>query len=330
MTERDIERWIETEISRRRLLRQAGAGVTALSFASFLAACGDDGGIEGGGGDQTAEIKPIPKGEIADQFNFSNWPLYIDKKKPIVARRLREEVRHEGQVHRGDQRQHRVLRQGAPDLRTGRLRRPRHARRHRLDGVEDEAAGLRPEARQVRAAERRREPDRRAQVSELRPGTRVVGPVAERIRGDRLPQGPGRQAARERQRHLRSQAQGQGHDADRDGRHGRPGDARDGHGSVEGRGRPGTRGDREDRRRAEERPDPPLHRERLHPRPHEGRLGDVVRLVGRRDLAQGGEPEPRCRPAGRGVHAVLGQHADPRRRSARVHGPEVHGLRLPA
>jgi spermidine/putrescine transport system substrate-binding protein len=79
MTEGEIRRLIETEISRRRLLRQAGAGVTALSFASLLAACGSDDGIEGGGGDQSAEIEVIPKGEVSDQLNFSNWPLYIDK-----------------------------------------------------------------------------------------------------------------------------------------------------------------------------------------------------------------------------------------------------------
>ena len=82
MTEADIQRLIETEISRRRLLRQAGAGVTALSFASLLAACGSDDGIEGGGGDQSADIEVIPKGEVSDQLNFSNWPLYIDKDEP--------------------------------------------------------------------------------------------------------------------------------------------------------------------------------------------------------------------------------------------------------
>ena len=82
MTERDIQRIIETEISRRRLLRQAGAGVTALSFASLLAACGSDDGIEGGGGDQSADIEAIPKGEVSDQLNFSNWPLYIDEENP--------------------------------------------------------------------------------------------------------------------------------------------------------------------------------------------------------------------------------------------------------
>lgn len=82
MNDRDFERLIETEISRRRLLRQAGVGFGALGLASFLAACGDDDGLEGGGGggDESAEMEPIPKGEIADQLNFSNWPLYIDVK----------------------------------------------------------------------------------------------------------------------------------------------------------------------------------------------------------------------------------------------------------
>jgi spermidine/putrescine transport system substrate-binding protein len=92
VNQRDIERWIETEISRRRLLRQAGAGVTALSFASFLAACGDDdGGIEGGGGDQSADIPVIEKGEISDQLNFSNWPLYIDKDSPTTLDKFERE-----------------------------------------------------------------------------------------------------------------------------------------------------------------------------------------------------------------------------------------------
>ena len=82
MKDSDFERLIQTEVSRRRLLRQAGAGVTALSLASFLAACGDDDeGLEGGGGgDESSEMDPIAKGEVADQLNFSNWPLYIDVK----------------------------------------------------------------------------------------------------------------------------------------------------------------------------------------------------------------------------------------------------------
>jgi spermidine/putrescine transport system substrate-binding protein len=42
-----------------------------LSLAGFLAACGDS----GGNGEQT---KVIPKGQVSDQLNFSNWPYYID------------------------------------------------------------------------------------------------------------------------------------------------------------------------------------------------------------------------------------------------------------
>jgi spermidine/putrescine transport system substrate-binding protein len=69
-----FEELISSELTRRRLLRQAGAGALGLSFAGFLAACGGSGG---GGGDKT-DTTPIPKGKIADTFNFSNWPLYID------------------------------------------------------------------------------------------------------------------------------------------------------------------------------------------------------------------------------------------------------------
>jgi spermidine/putrescine transport system substrate-binding protein len=43
-----------------------------LSLAGFLAACGDGGGS--GKEDDTA----IPKGQVADRLNFSNWPYYID------------------------------------------------------------------------------------------------------------------------------------------------------------------------------------------------------------------------------------------------------------
>jgi spermidine/putrescine transport system substrate-binding protein len=92
VTDRDIQRLIETEISRRRLLRQAGAGMTALSFASFLAACGDDDGIEGGGaGDEAEGLEPIAKGEIADRLNFSNWPLYIDEDSPTTLDKFEKE-----------------------------------------------------------------------------------------------------------------------------------------------------------------------------------------------------------------------------------------------
>ena len=49
--ERIFEEALEREITRRRMLRQAGVGFVALSAANLLAACGDDDGIEGGGGE---------------------------------------------------------------------------------------------------------------------------------------------------------------------------------------------------------------------------------------------------------------------------------------
>jgi spermidine/putrescine transport system substrate-binding protein len=72
--ERLIDELVKSDMNRRTLLRNAGAGALGLGLAGFLAACGDDGG--GGDGAQT---KAIPKGQIADRLNFSNWPFYIDE-----------------------------------------------------------------------------------------------------------------------------------------------------------------------------------------------------------------------------------------------------------
>jgi len=73
---REIERLIEeleaVSMSRRGLLRGAGAGALGMSLAGFLAACGDNNGSKG------ASSKVIPKGQIADRLNFSNWPYYMD------------------------------------------------------------------------------------------------------------------------------------------------------------------------------------------------------------------------------------------------------------
>ena len=123
-----------SELTRRRLLRQGGAGALSLSAISLLAACGDDGSAAA----SKDEAKAIPKGEVASTLTFANWPFYIDvddkTKKRTRRSTVREEVRHQGQVRRGDQRQRRVLRQGAPAVRAGQLGRPRPPRRHRLDG----------------------------------------------------------------------------------------------------------------------------------------------------------------------------------------------------
>lgn len=78
MNDRDLERLLADPLTRRRLLHAAGAGALSLSAFSFLAACGGDGGLEGGGADATENVQAIAKGEISRDLKFSNWPLYID------------------------------------------------------------------------------------------------------------------------------------------------------------------------------------------------------------------------------------------------------------
>jgi spermidine/putrescine transport system substrate-binding protein len=65
--------------TRRTALRQAGAGALSLGALAWLAACGGDSGVSGGGGDSSnGDAEPIAKGEIAKRLYFSNWPLYLD------------------------------------------------------------------------------------------------------------------------------------------------------------------------------------------------------------------------------------------------------------
>jgi spermidine/putrescine transport system substrate-binding protein len=81
----DIERAIDAMtkaggLSRRTLMRRAGAGALSLGVIGFLAACGDDGGNGG-------EAQVIPKGEVTGPLVFANWPLYIDvegKRRPTL------------------------------------------------------------------------------------------------------------------------------------------------------------------------------------------------------------------------------------------------------
>jgi spermidine/putrescine transport system substrate-binding protein len=76
--ERQFERIIRDEISRRRLLRRGAAGALSVSALSYLAACGSETGGSGGDEDQ-AESKAIKKGEISDSLYVANWPLYIEE-----------------------------------------------------------------------------------------------------------------------------------------------------------------------------------------------------------------------------------------------------------
>jgi spermidine/putrescine transport system substrate-binding protein len=83
--ERDYERFIRAEISRRRLLRRGAAGALSVSALSYLAACGSEtgGGSDDGG---TQEKQAIKKSKIADSLYVANWPLYIDEKRDTLKR----------------------------------------------------------------------------------------------------------------------------------------------------------------------------------------------------------------------------------------------------
>jgi spermidine/putrescine transport system substrate-binding protein len=74
--EREFERVIREEISRRRLLRRGAAGALSFSALAYLAACGSE---TGGGAEKSEEAGPIPKGKISDSLYFANWPLYIEE-----------------------------------------------------------------------------------------------------------------------------------------------------------------------------------------------------------------------------------------------------------
>ena len=87
----DIERALDamqaSGLSRRTLMKRAGAGAMSLGLVGFLAACGGD--DDGGGG----EAQVIPTGEISKTLTFANWPYYMDvdgKRHPTLDKFKRE------------------------------------------------------------------------------------------------------------------------------------------------------------------------------------------------------------------------------------------------
>ena len=67
-------------LSRRSFLRTAGGALAALSLASFLAACSDDGGAPGGDTASGSGFDWSAQRETGEA-TMVNWPLYIDKEK---------------------------------------------------------------------------------------------------------------------------------------------------------------------------------------------------------------------------------------------------------
>jgi len=72
--ERRFDELIREELTRRRLLRRGAAGALSISALAYLAACGEDETA----GPKDEQAKVIPKGEVAKNLFFANWPLYID------------------------------------------------------------------------------------------------------------------------------------------------------------------------------------------------------------------------------------------------------------
>jgi spermidine/putrescine transport system substrate-binding protein len=81
--DRHFERLLRDPLTRRRLMKRGAAGALSMSALAYLAACGTD---EPGGGDggDAEEAKAIPKGEIASEMYFANWPAYIDEERSAL------------------------------------------------------------------------------------------------------------------------------------------------------------------------------------------------------------------------------------------------------
>src|SRR5919112_58892 len=81
-TDRDLdlffEQLVEGRVSRRQLMRRLGAaGLTLSSAGTLLAACGGVEGTDKGGPKKTTATHAKT---AIKELDFSNWPLYIDKK----------------------------------------------------------------------------------------------------------------------------------------------------------------------------------------------------------------------------------------------------------
>ncbi|MEA2308616.1 MAG: spermidine/putrescine transport system substrate-binding protein [Thermoleophilaceae bacterium] len=82
--ERRFEAMMNDGLTRRTLVRRGTAGALSISAMAYLAACGSD-----KLGPRKTSEKVIPKGKIASELVFANWPLYIDvdektKKHPTL------------------------------------------------------------------------------------------------------------------------------------------------------------------------------------------------------------------------------------------------------
>ena len=302
-----------------------GAGALGLSLAGFLAACGDDGG--GGGGEGRSRRARSPK-----NMTFSNWPYYIDvkgKRHPTLDQfqkkygtkvKYVEEINDNVEFFGKVRQQYAQGNSGGRDLHVvtdwmcDRMKQLGYVQKLDKSAMPNVVKNIEPAVAQPG----------------LRPQARVLGAVADGPGAADLPQGQDRRRPHEHQRPVRPEVQGQGHDAHRDARHGRLGAARRGHRAR--RTRPRTR---RCRRSTRSRRPPRTARSGASPATStsrdiaQGRLRRDPRLVRRRGRScTADNKNVELQAARGGLHGLHGLHADPGRRAARVHGREVHGLRL--
>ena len=319
----ELHEFLRQAITRRGFLRRSALGAGGLMPSAEQPARRvrrRQGGRASGGRRLAAAAAPAER-QDAPHLQLAALHRQADRA------RLREGHGHQDRVHRGHQRQRRVLRQDRRAAQAEPEHRPRHHRAHRLDGGPHDQSRLRGPARR-RQVPQQGEPGRQREGRELRSGPQVQRAVAVGHDRRRLQPEEDRPRAHQHQRHLRPQVQGPGHDADRDAGHPRPGDAGHGQGSRQGHQgrRRGRRG--QDQEGARERPDPEVHRQRLRRGPGGGQHRDRVRLVGRHPGAGGRQPGPPVDRAQGRRHAVLRQHDDPQDLRPAGPGDGLDQLRL--
>ena len=172
----------QSRLSRRQVLASAGTGAGALGLSALSGRLRREGhrGAQRARPARPAASAPRhggPSSKLHHTVNFANWPYYIDVlngKHPSLEQ-FTQTDRHQGQLHRADQRQRGLLRQD-PAIAGGQaVHRLRH---HRDDQQHPERAG-------VPAAERLADPARPVDDDQL--------PQVRQQAGDDLPVGPRQQ-----------------------------------------------------------------------------------------------------------------------------------------
>ena len=282
--------------SRSRAARRCGAWPPPASSSAPRARCSPPAASEGTKDDDAdaGRRRPATRRRRSARVTFSNWPLYIDstskgsKTVPGWEKATGGTMKYIEDYNDNEEFFAKVRQELEDDRPIGReLVAPTDwmaARWIDLGYAEPIDKANVPNAKNLQD-----EPRQPA----VRPGAQLHAAVAVGHHGHRLQPEEDRRQADQRQRPLRPEVQGPRDDVQRVARLGRPRPARDGQGPDDGVQGRLPRGDREDRRGEPQRPDPALHRQRLHQGPGGREPLGLRRLVRRPGAAQGRQPEPR-------------------------------------